>query len=603
MKVLNVRNVREAYIQGLMLLSQEGVQQQSRAGDVLVLPYPLTTVYQNPCERVLIDSSRDANCFFHLAESLWMLGGRRDAMFLNKYIEDFAVRFAEANLNVHDAYGYRWRNHFQFDQLKTIIKKLRKNPDDRQAVLQMWDAANARDLTEKGYKTRPCLAGDTILWSPEGDLPISKVAKKFQRGEVTRWPVYSVKNTTMKIQWATNVWKSGRKQTSRITFDDGSFVECTDDHRFFKYNRTKIIETEVKNLKIGDRVQARERYWYRGYEMFGGPVHVQYVKLLHGNSKRLQVTHHKDENKKNNCAENLEYLTESKHNSFHRMGDRNPMRRLSSEAHKIRGQKHSVALKKYWASRTIAQRKAQTQEWRLGTVRRWNEYKQSQENHIIVDITPGPVQDVYDFIVPEFHTAVIGTGVVTHNCNTHAYFRVHNNRLDMTVCCRSNDAVWGAYGANVVHFSFLQEYMAAHIGVDMGVYYQISNNFHAYVDVMSKIQIGEVQPYETALVPLIADVKNFDDELKQFLLWVDIGKLEHTLIDKREWKNNFFPDVAIPLLHAHALYKNKLYASAGMAAQQIKSGDWQRAALEWLHRRHAKRQHKSYEAQRELRNA
>jgi thymidylate synthase len=343
LKVLNVRNVREAYVKGLVLLSQEGVQQQSRAGDVLVLPYPLTTVYQNPCERVLVDSSRDANCFFHLAESLWMLGGRRDAMFLNRYIKDFAVRFAEANLNVHDAYGYRWRNHFQFDQLKTIIKKLRKNPDDRQAVLQMWDAANARDLTEKELKTRPC--------------------------------------------------------------------------------------------------------------------------------------------------------------------------------------------------------------------------------------------------------------------NTHAYFRVHNNRLDMTVCCRSNDAIWGAYGANVVHFSFLQEYMAAHIGVDMGVYYQISNNFHAYVDVMSELQIGGVQPYETALVPLITDVKSFDDELKQFLLWVDIGKLEHTLIDKREWKNNFFPDVAIPLLHAHALYKNRLYTSAGMAAQQIKSEDWQRAALEWLHRRHVKRQHKNYEAQRELRNA
>src|SRR5690606_6235064 len=45
-------------------------------------------------------------------------------------------------------------------------------------------------------------------------------------------------------------------------------------------------------------------------------------------------------------------------------------------------------------------------------------------------------------------------------CNTHIYFRIQDDRLNMTVCNRSNDAIWGAVGANVVHMSFLQEYMA-----------------------------------------------------------------------------------------------------------------------------------------------
>ena len=40
-------------------------------------------------------------------------------------------------------------------------------------------------------------------------------------------------------------------------------------------------------------------------------------------------------------------------------------------------------------------------------------------------------------------------------CNTHIYFRRRGESLDMTVCNRSNDLVWGALGSNIVHFSFL----------------------------------------------------------------------------------------------------------------------------------------------------
>ncbi len=67
-------------------------------------------------------------------------------------------------------------------------------------------------------------------------------------------------------------------------------------------------------------------------------------------------------------------------------------------------------------------------------------------------------------------------------CNTHAYFDLRGGVLNMTVCCRSNDMVWGAYGANVVHFSMLQELIAHALGVHMGTYTQMSNNAHVYVD-------------------------------------------------------------------------------------------------------------------------
>ena len=45
-------------------------------------------------------------------------------------------------------------------------------------------------------------------------------------------------------------------------------------------------------------------------------------------------------------------------------------------------------------------------------------------------------------------------------CNTHVYFSIREGFLDMTVCNRSNDLIWGCCGANAVHMSFLQEYVA-----------------------------------------------------------------------------------------------------------------------------------------------
>lgn len=67
-------------------------------------------------------------------------------------------------------------------------------------------------------------------------------------------------------------------------------------------------------------------------------------------------------------------------------------------------------------------------------------------------------------------------------CNTAIYFDPIDNVLNMTVTNRSNDAVWGAYGANVVHMSVLHEYVCALTGFELGTYYQMSNNLHFYTE-------------------------------------------------------------------------------------------------------------------------
>lgn len=170
MRVINVANVCQALDAGIAMLTEEGREEPSRAGPVLVMPCPVTTVYARPRERVLFSPLRDANPFFHLAESLWMLAGRRDAAFLNNFVGDFGERFAEPSLNnlghIHDAYGYRWRHQLGFDQLNEVVKQLTEKPESRQAVIQMWDATNypddmsvwheASDDLCGEWRTRPC---------------------------------------------------------------------------------------------------------------------------------------------------------------------------------------------------------------------------------------------------------------------------------------------------------------------------------------------------------------------------------------------------------------------------------------------------------------
>lgn len=71
-------------------------------------------------------------------------------------------------------------------------------------------------------------------------------------------------------------------------------------------------------------------------------------------------------------------------------------------------------------------------------------------------------------------------------CNLSAVFtrRQRGNRfvLDMMVSNRSNDLVWGAYGANQVHFGILHEFVCQAVGIEVGVYTQVSANAHVYTD-------------------------------------------------------------------------------------------------------------------------
>ena len=158
MKVINCRNVNDGFIKGMDLLGQHrGNLRFSRAGEVIEVPEPVATVYQNSRERVLFEDVRKANPFFHLMESLWMLGGANDLEYVkvyNKRMEEYS----DDGITLQGAYGYRWREHFGGDQLAVIIKRLRHDPYDRRSVLQMWDPRVDFDIKSKDV---PC---NTVIY-------------------------------------------------------------------------------------------------------------------------------------------------------------------------------------------------------------------------------------------------------------------------------------------------------------------------------------------------------------------------------------------------------------------------------------------------------
>lgn len=364
MLVNNARSVSEALFNGLHALRVQGIKKPSRVGDVLVSPRPVMTVYHDPTNRVLFSPMRDANPFFHVMETLWMLAGRNDLPWLTRFNAKFAAYSDDGGLTQPGAYGYRWRNYFGHDQLQDIILELKQNPDTRRCVLTMWDGGSRATWTE---------------------------------------------------------------------YCDG--------------NNGKMVKDDLSQ--------------------------------------------------------------------------------------------------------------------------------------------PG-----------DLYAAVGGSADVP--CNTHAYFDTIDGKLNMTVCCRSNDIIWGAYGANAVHFSFLLEYIAAATGIPMGVYRQFSNDFHLYTNIVSEVEImplaRDVQASDKYLmvessyslnrvpaapplykVPLVVDRMLFDEELSFFMA------------DQRgEYTEPFFNDVAIPMYTAHAYYREKCYDVAIDAAQNIKAEDWRIACVEWLTRRQIK---------------
>lgn len=341
------RNVNDAFtglVEAFKLKGDNTFETESRVGKVRQVREPVAVTYENPLQRVLFNSARDANCFGHVMESIWMLAGKNDVASVSYYMSDYGKITSDDGLTANGAYGYRWRHaaciegmggvpEAGLDQLQIIAEHLKKTPGSRRAVLAMWNV--------------------------EDDL-----------------------------------------------------------------------------LKI--------------------------------------------------------------------------------------------------------------------------------------DVT----KDVC--------------------CNISCTFQIQEGKLVLTVFNRSNDLIWGMLGANVVHFSMIQEYMAAHIGVEVGPYHQITTNLHVYLDRFKAEEwLADTTPdwyshegknLNAPHFKLVEDPKRFDDELYLFVENVMAKKY----IDSFIFREPFFAHVALPMAQAFNAYKAKAWDEATIHCNNIKAWDWQFVAHQWIQKRREK---------------
>lgn len=195
----------------------------------------------------------------------------------------------------------------------------------------------------------------------------------------------------------------------------------------------------------------------------------------------------------------------------------------------------------------------------------------------------------------------LGRGGKDLPCNLEATFQINTEgKLELTVFNRSNDTIWGAYGANAVHFSFLLEYMANWIGVPMGVYRQISVNYHAYVEVFEKTVplLREPlyatpepipNPYRTDFLfrsPITGEHSRVDELISILLDDADSGFSS----SPNEGPDEIWARVFWAMLFAHHQFKMNEGADKYELPLETLEGigrnnEWVRAGIEWIQRR------------------
>lgn len=162
-------------------------------------------------------------------------------------------------------------------------------------------------------------------------------------------------------------------------------------------------------------------------------------------------------------------------------------------------------------------------------------------------------------------------------CNTHIYFRKTGNRLDMTVCNRSNDLLWGMLGSNVVHMTMLHELIAWATESSLGRYQVFTNNLHVYTSlpnyqkIMDTTQVNDIYRHCTS-----ASLLGESETLDEFL-----GDAERCVMtnNKTGYKTWWFRNVASPMLRA---YEARLAGGDETGyIEMIKSDDWRLACEKW----------------------
>jgi thymidylate synthase len=114
--------------------------------------FPVLTLRKNPIKSPI-------------AEQVWFMTGEKDTNFLRKYTKMWD-EFIEKDGTITSAYGYRWRHHFDRDQLNQLVEHLKEEPHSRQGVVITWDPADdglyGKGLKATYKKNAPCPFAFTV---------------------------------------------------------------------------------------------------------------------------------------------------------------------------------------------------------------------------------------------------------------------------------------------------------------------------------------------------------------------------------------------------------------------------------------------------------
>lgn len=174
-------------------------------------------------------------------------------------------------------------------------------------------------------------------------------------------------------------------------------------------------------------------------------------------------------------------------------------------------------------------------------------------------------------------------GYRDYPCNTHIYWRITDGHLNMTVCNRSNDLIWGMLGANTVHMTVLHEVMATAVGVKVGKYHAFTNNLHVYTEredfqrIWSSPWVRHDRYAGCEPFPIMAgneDIRTFLSECTAFVrgYWDGIGNL-------------FLRHVAMPMYQAYMARQNRVSDGLEFIRAMPERCDWKLAGEEWIARK------------------
>ena len=182
-------------------------------------------------------------------------------------------------------------------------------------------------------------------------------------------------------------------------------------------------------------------------------------------------------------------------------------------------------------------------------------------------------------------------------CNLMLLFSVDEcGSLSMTSFNRSNDAIWGILtGANVVHLSMFQEYVALCLGREIGPWTHVSNNLHVYTNNPKWPGLATQQDpeylviYQSSLGTLWDTKSEAGGEDFRRNCWSLCESLEHCISENSTFRGKtryrFLSETVIPMFNAYVFHKNGYSRDALHIASEIQDASWRLACESWLQRR------------------